>query len=123
MNRMKKRKMHITLRTNDVNEEYNLLGEYDEEHKILTYQEKKNLVTIVKIDFLKKYLSRENKDYSLHYQFQENKVTSNPFHLKELNQNLMIKIKTEKFLVTENKIEIQYTLLDSNEKVNYQVEF
>lgn len=123
MNRMKKRKMHITLRTNDVNEEYNLLGEYDEEHKVLSYQEKKELVTIVKIDLLKKCLSRENKDYSLHYHFQENKVTSNSFHLKEINQNMIIKIKTEKFLVTKNKIEIQYTLLDSNEKVNYQVEF
>ncbi len=106
-----------------MNEEYNLLGEYDQEHKILCYQEKRNLVTIVKIDLQNQCLSRENKDYILTYQFHEKKVTSNLFHLKEFNQNMMIKIKTEKFQVTTNKLEIRYTLLDSKENIDYQIEF
>ena len=47
---MKKIKLNITLITNQEKEEYNLLGEYDKENKIITYTESNNLLTTMIID-------------------------------------------------------------------------
>ena len=91
---MKKRKLMITLITNDTKEEYNLLGEYDEERKIITYRESKSLLTEVKLDLKKKTLIRNNNDYYLEYKFIENEETENKIKLKDLNQSIFLKIKT-----------------------------
>lgn len=120
---MKKRKMHITIITNDEKQEYNLLGEYDDKDRMISYQESSSLLTTVKLDLENQKLVRKNKDYSLVYQFQENKITENEIRIKQFNQSMILKIKTEKFLVTENKVEIIYILLDSNEKVSYEIKF
>ncbi len=120
---MKKRKIHITFRTNSYDTEYNLLGEYDKEHNILTYFENSSLVTKVTIDLNQQELRRDNKDYQLIYHFLENEVTDNSIFLKEMNQELCLKLKTKKFSFSQNKLEIIYILLDSEEKVIYQIEF
>jgi len=120
---MKKRKLIITLITNEIEEEYNLLGEYDEESKIISYNENKQLLTKVKIDLIEKILTRENNDYYLKYKFIENEKTENEIKMKDLNQSIFLKIKTDKFEIEENKVKIIYTILDSNEKVTYIVKF
>ena len=120
---MKKRKLNITLITNETTDEYNLLGEYDEISKIITYNESNELLTEVKLNLKDKILTRENKDYYLEYKFIENEETENEINLKELNQILTMRIKTDKFEIEENKVEITYTILDSNEKVTYIVKF
>lgn len=120
---MKKRKLNITLITNEKEEEYNLLGEYDTEKKVITYSESNELLTDVKINLKERVLVRENKDYYLEYRFIENEETENKIKLKELNQSLYLKIITDKFELSENKLEIEYTILDSNEKITYIIKF
>ena len=109
--------------TNEKEDEYNLLGEYDELNKIITYNESNEFLTEVKLNLKEKILTRENKDYHLEYKFTINEETENEINLKELNQSLFLKIKTEKFEIEENKVEIRYTIVDSNEKITYIVKF
>lgn len=120
---MKKRKLNIILITSGTPDEYNLLGEYDEINKVITYSESTDLLTEVKLNLKDKILTRENKDYYLEYKFIENEETENEINLKELNQILYLRIKTDRFKIEENKVEITYTILDSNEKVTYIVKF
>lgn len=120
---MKRRKFNITLITSDSKEEYSLLGEYDQEKEILCYQESGSLLTEVILDLKQKTLTRENRDYYLKYNLLENEETENEIKIKDLNQSMILKLKTEKFNITDNKIEITYTVLDSNETINYQIEF
>lgn len=120
---MKKRKLIITLITINTKEEYNLLGEYDQENGIITYDENNNITTKVKLDLKRKLLIRDNHDYYLMYKLIENEETENEIRMKELNQSLSLKIKTDKFKVTDNKVEIIYTILDSKETIQYQIEF
>lgn len=120
---MKKRKFKITTIANNNKEEYHVLGIYDIENQRLEYQETRDLLTHVILDIKNKILIRENKDYYLKYQLLENKVTENKMDIKEFNQSMILKIKTEKFTIEDNKVEIIYTLLDSSEKFQYIIEF
>ena len=120
---MKKKKLNIILISKEEVTEYNLLGEYDEENNIIYYNENNNLVTKMKLDLKNKELTRENKDYYLEYKFIENEETENKMVLKELDKNIFINIKTDKFKLEENKLEIIYTILDSDEQVTYKVKF
>ena len=120
---MKKTKFNIILITNQEKEEYNLLGEYDTEKEIITYKESKELLTDVTIDLKNKTLIRENKDYYLKYKFLKNEETENEIKLKELNQSIILNIKTNKFKKENNKLEIEYIIIDSCEKINYQIKF
>lgn len=120
---MKKQKFIINLTTSDNTEKYSLLGEYDQVNNIIYYQESGMLLTDVSLDINNKILKRKNHDYYLEYKFLENEETENEIKLKDLNQSIIVKIKTEKFKITENKVEIIYTILDSNETISYQIEF
>ncbi len=120
---MKKRKLHITLVSNRKKHEYNLLGEYDVENKIIFYEESKELLTKVTLDLKNHILIRDNKDYYLCYHFLEHQETENELTIKSLNQKIFLKIQTEKYFVSDQKIEIIYTILDSEEKIKYIVEF
>ena len=115
---MKKKKLTIHLITSTTQEQYNILGEYDKENGKITYQESKNLLTDVVLDLNNKILTRKNKDYCLNYHLLEGKVTEN-----EVIISLCLNIKTNKFEITDNKVEIKYSILDSNEKIHYIVEF
>lgn len=120
---MKKRKFNIILTTPDDEKKYSLLGEYDQVNGIICYKESSNLLTEVVLDLNKKILTRDNLDYYLKYELIENKETKNEIRIKDLNQNMILMIKTQKFEITENKIEIIYTVLDSNETIHYQIMF
>ena len=120
---MKKRKINIVLITNQEKEEYNLLGEYDSEKEIIIYNEHKQLLTEVKLDLKNNILIRDNRDYYLEYKLIENEETENEIKLKDLNQSIFLKIKTNEFKIEKDKIQITYTILDSNEKVTYIVKF
>lgn len=120
---MKKRKLKVTVTTNNSKEEYSILGIYDEENKKIEYLENRDLVTNVILDYQHKTLKRDNKDYYLEYQLLEDKVTENKIEIKELDQSMILKIKTEKFRIESNKIEIVYTILDSDETIDYIIKF
>lgn len=116
---MPKRKFNITLITDDIRKEYNLLGEYDKASNIISYIETVPLITSMTIDLNNKILIRENKDYLIKYKLLENQETNNKIKIKELNKILELRVKTEKFEITKDRIEIKYIVLDSNEKVTY----
>lgn len=120
---MKKKKLIIHLITSTTQEQYNILGEYDKENGKIIYQESKDLVTDVVLDLNNKILTRKNKDYCLNYHLLEGKVTENEVIINDLQKSLYLNIKTNKFEITDNKVEIKYSILDSNEKVHYIVEF
>lgn len=120
---MEKRKIKVTLITNEKHEEYNLLGKYDLSKNIIYYNENKDMQTKVILDLDNKILTRDNKEMTLKLLFTQNKTTTNNLFIKDLNKYLTIKIKTEKYELTPNSIDISYIILDSNDKIIYKVEF
>lgn len=120
---MEKRKVKITIISEESKQEYTTIGSYDKEKEILTYQEKQDIVTDVEVNIKEKMLIRDNKDLNMKYLFALNKETTNKIYLKELDKNLDIKIKTTKYNYDNKKIEIEYILIDSGDIVNYQVEY
>lgn len=70
----------------------------------------------------KLFLSRNNNEYSYELIFELNKETNTEYYIKELNTSIDIRIKTTKLLIKDNKIEINYTVIDSDEKYLYLIE-
>ena len=120
---MKKMKLKITMITQNEKIEYITIGNYDSDKKELSYQEKQEIVTDVKLNLEKHKLIRDNKDFTMEYQFEVNNKTINTIYLKELGKTIDIQIKTEKYYYDNNKIEIEYILIDSNDKIYYEVEY
>lgn len=120
---MEKKKSKITMITKELHDEYTTITNYDELNQTLTYQEKKEIVTNVKIDLKKHKLTRDNKDLNMEYLFKLNDMTTNQVYLKELDKYIDIKIKTEKYNYDNNKLEIEYILIDSNEHVYFKIEY
>lgn len=120
---MEKKKLLISLITNNSKEEYNLLGNYDSENKIIYYNENREIQTSMQIDLKNKILIRENKDIYIKYNFIDKKETSAIIRLKESNYETQVTIKTKKIVITDNKMSVVYKILDSNEIVNYEIEF
>lgn len=120
---MKKIKLKITMITQNQKTEYITIGNYDSEKQELTYQEKQEVVTDVKINLKEHKLIRDNKDLTMIYQFDEKKKTINTIYLKDLEKYIDIQIKTKKYYYDNNKIEIEYILIDSNDKIYYEVEY
>lgn len=120
---MKKMKLKITMITQNQKIEYITIGNYDSDKKELSYQEKQEIVTDIKLNLEKHKLIRDNKDFTMEYQFEVNNKTINTIYLKELGKTIDIQIKTEKYYYDNNKIEIEYILIDSNDKIYYEVEY
>lgn len=120
---MEKKKLKITIITNDSKSEYNTLGNYDKEKEILSYQEKLDLITNVLVKKKEKEIIRDNKDFNMKCYFDINKETTNTIYLKELDSTIDIKIKTVNYNYDNNKLEIEYILMDSKDKVYYKIEY
>ena len=54
--------------------------------------------------------------------FDINKVTKTEYYLKEYNTSIDIQIKTNKINIKEEIIEINYTIIDTNENYLYVLE-
>ena len=66
-------------------------------------------------------LINESDETRLEINFDIKKTTSK-YLLKELNQEVEIKIKTKKIKKDNYNIDIKYTILDTNEEFNYKIE-
>lgn len=90
-------------------------------HNIITYN---NNDTIHKINILdnKIILSRNNEKFSNELVFELLKDYDTEYYIKELNTSINIKIKTTYLLIENNKIEIHYNVLDSNDEYLYFIE-
>ena len=65
---------------------------------------------------------RENKNFIHKFIFEEEKEHETNYYIKEYNTELNINIITNNLNVSENKIEITYKIIDSNEKYKYLIE-
>lgn len=54
--------------------------------------------------------------------FEENKTLKSLYNIKDKNISLKIEIKTKKIKITNKKIEILYTVIDSNTNYKYYIE-
>ena len=67
-------------------------------------------------------LKRESNEFIHSMVFKENKETKTEYYIKTLNTSLDIKILTTKINITDNKIEINYKIIDSNSEYIYLIE-
>lgn len=115
------KKLKITLKTADNYIDNEISGIYDEDREVLKYFERDK--TSVVLDLKNKTLIRNNNNIYLKYIFGLEKNTSNLLKVKGLNKELEIIIKTNKFNVTNNLIEIIYEIVDSKEQFIYKIEY
>lgn len=119
---MKKEKFHILLITNDIKDEYNLLGSYDKTENLIEFYETNKLRSKITIDLNKHILSKENIDYKIILDLDTSKETNGEVFLNKENGSIRLKIKTNTFDLTNNKLTMKYTILDSKEEIIYEIE-
>lgn len=67
-------------------------------------------------------LLRENNEFSHGMIFQKNITNKSEYYLKESNYSLEFNIKTTNLIIKENKIDITYEILESENIYNYVLE-
>ena len=74
------------------------------------------------IDNEKITLLRENNEFSHGMIFQKNITTESEYYLKESGYSLEFNIKTTNLIIKDNKIDITYEILESENIYNYVLE-
>lgn len=115
------KKLRITLETPDGCNTMMVSGIYDKKAQKIKYLEEDK--TKVIIDIMNKELIRENNNIYLKYLFNLEKNTDNIVKIKELNKNIQLLIKTNKFNNNDKLLEIEYEIIDSNDKFSYKIEY
>lgn len=67
-------------------------------------------------------LTRENQEFINNFTFIENIKTQSTYYIKEFSTNIEVHIITNKITIDDNKIEIEYTIEETNEKYQYVIE-
>ena len=81
----------------------------DTDHKIIIDNDKVTLI-------------RENKNFIHKFEFELNKQTKANYYIKEYNTDIDVLVITNKLNISEEKIEIIYKIIDSNEEYKYVLE-
>lgn len=119
---MKKEKFHIQIKTNSNKDEYNLLGEYDREKQVIMYYESNALRSKITIDINNHQLIKDNIDYQIVLDLDFNKETIAKVYLKKEDKTLDLSLKTNKFELKDNKLNINYIILESKEEIILEIE-
>lgn len=98
------------------------LGEYNEKEETLVIHDSKNKVTMI-MDFKKKKLTRETKEFLLTIPFLKGKETKLTIELLDTKQILELSILTEIYEYKERKLQVKYKMIESNEWIEYKIEF
>lgn len=117
---MSKVKVHITLTTPEDTYQYETLAIWQEQEEMIVYQEPTQEKTKVKFDFRKNELHRESNHVRMFYQFDIKKLTTGTIFVKELNQQLSVKLRTTKLIRNLNNISIKYQM--EEESYQYKIE-
>ena len=67
---------------------------------------------LIKISDNKVYLTRENTIYKIELVFENNKDTIGIYYLKENNKSFKLDIHTNKLIIDNNNLDIEYVLND-----------
>ena len=119
---MKKEKFHILLITNNIKEEYNLLGNYDRKSRLIEFYETNKLRSKITINIDNHLLIKENIDYKITLDLDTSKETLGEVFLTKENGSVKLKIKTDTFELSNNKLSMKYTIIDSKEEIIYEIE-
>ena len=74
------------------------------------------------IDNQKITLIRENNEFSHAMIFKNHNTTTSEYYLKESSYSLEFNIKTTKLIIEDNKIDITYKIIESDNIYNYILE-
>ena len=83
---------------------------------ITTYNKEKNILKFnidndsYNIDLNKFILIKDNKESTLNFKFNDKKETNGTYYIKDINITMDARIKTNKLLYKDNKLEINYEL-------------
>ena len=64
-------------------------------------------------------LIRETNEFIHKFVFELDNITKSEYYIKELNTSIDISIKTTKLNISENRIEIDYEIIDNNNQYSY----
>ena len=114
---MKKIKIYAVLSNND-NETTTIeaLADYDENKKMIKYSEEDLKVKIEYSDN-RVYMNRKNSEYELDLEFTLNKKNKCKYEVNSLGLNLEIDVCTKKLEIEDNRIYINYELLNDNKSI------
>ena len=114
---MKKIKIYAVLSNND-NETTTIeaLADYDENKKMIKYSEEDLKVKIEYSDN-RVYMNRKNSEYELDLEFTLNKKNKCKYQVNSLGLNLEIDVCTKKLEIEDNRIYINYELLNDNKSI------
>ncbi len=110
------------MKTNSSNDEYNLLGEYDKENNIIEFYESNSIRSKINIDTNNHTLVKENIDYKITLDLDKSKETNGEVYLKKEDKTLNLTLKTNKFELKNNKLSMNYIILESDEEIIYEIE-
>ena len=114
-----KSKIKYIIKSSTSNEEETKFGRI-EKNKII-YKEKNILVTIIKKD--KEILvTREDNEFKQIIKFKVNKKTISEYYIKDINISLEFNIYTNKLIIENNHINIKYTIIETNENFEYDIQ-
>lgn len=99
------------------------IGSYDEENKILYYRETDEDETEMQFNFNENTLGRNNQNINMEYKFILGETTRNKIEVKDIEQTLLVSVKTIECKVTDRTAYIKYQIVDANEECIYQLEF
>jgi len=114
---MGKIKIIATLESSETNIEN--ISNGTKEDNIIKYEEPDS--TVVTLNTKDNILIRENQSLLMTFRFDENEITENKMSIKELNQELIIMIKTVSIICKENYYKVEYEIID-NDKFKYILE-
>jgi hypothetical protein len=114
---MGKIKIIATLESSETNIKNTIEGTLEE--NIIKYEESDN--TTVTLNTKDNILIRENQSLLMTFKFDENEITENKMFIKEVNQELIIMIKTQNIICKKNYYKVEYEIID-NDKFKYILE-
>lgn len=84
----------------------------------ISYQ-KDNTIYKLLLSDKKILLIRETEEFIHKFVFELDNITKSEYYIKELNTSIDISIKTTKLNISENRIEIDYEIIDNNNQYSY----
>ena len=84
----------------------------------ISYQ-KDNTIYKLLLSDKKILLIRETEEFTHKFVFDLDNITKSEYYIKELNTSIDISIKTTKLNISENRIEIDYEIIDNNNQYSY----
>lgn len=97
-------------------------GEYNKKEEKLMIHDSKNKINMT-MDFKNKKLTRETEEFLLTIPFSKGKETTLTIELLDSKQVLELKVLTEIYEYKGRMLKVKYKMIESNEWIEYQIEF